>query len=285
METTPDSAPAPARRLRLRLLICNPRSYGPKNIFCKGRVGTPPRTREDPFLPQYFSYECKSQAEWLMLAEGISKQLTNQNSFFATAQIVNDAVGATPAARLPLEPGPFQAEQAATPATTAAQFTLDCLKATVAAYAGKPATPENLQECLDRMANVLRGIDVPTPPAVPESANTEVGPPEIPQTAEASQSGSGDEPLSEAEATPSETHDQESPESVLVVPPSGGSESVPPVPAPAQAGTTAPEDDDDGSANTADHPAPEAPVLPPEPAQASKAPPAKKAGRPHKKKK
>lgn len=77
---------APPRRLKLRLLICNPKSYGPKNIQVKGRTsGNIPRTREDPYLPQYYSYECKSAAEWRDIASSISKHVTNQHSFFATA--------------------------------------------------------------------------------------------------------------------------------------------------------------------------------------------------------
>ncbi len=77
---------APPRRLKLRLLICNPKSYGPKNIQVKGRTsGNIPRTREDPYLPQYYSYECKSAAEWRDIASSISKSVTNQHSFCATA--------------------------------------------------------------------------------------------------------------------------------------------------------------------------------------------------------
>lgn len=42
-------------------------------------------------------------------------------------------------------------------ATSEAQFTLDCIKATLASYAGAAITQESLQECLDRIANAVRG--------------------------------------------------------------------------------------------------------------------------------
>jgi hypothetical protein len=92
----------PAPRLKLRLLICNPKSYGSKNITCKGSIsnGTTPRTKEDPYLPQVCSYECKSEAEWQRLTTGISKQLSNQNAFHAYAMLVDTSLPPGPAARV-----------------------------------------------------------------------------------------------------------------------------------------------------------------------------------------
>jgi hypothetical protein len=92
----------PAPRLKLRLLICNPKSYGSKNITCKGSIsnGTTPRTKEDPYLPQVCSYECKSEAEWQRLTTGISKQIANQNSFHAYAILVDTSLPPGPAARV-----------------------------------------------------------------------------------------------------------------------------------------------------------------------------------------
>ena len=97
METPPSPRP-----LKLRLLICNPKSYGPKNIVCKGvpSSGNIPRTREDPYLPGVFSYECKSFTEWEKLAEGISRQISNQNAFFARAHFVDTTLPPSPAARV-----------------------------------------------------------------------------------------------------------------------------------------------------------------------------------------
>jgi hypothetical protein len=95
----------PAPRLKLRLLICNPKSYGPKNITCKGSItnGTTPRTREDPYLPGVCSYECKSEAEWQRLTTGISKQISNQHSFHAYAMLVDTSLPPGPAARVLLD--------------------------------------------------------------------------------------------------------------------------------------------------------------------------------------
>jgi hypothetical protein len=97
METPPSPRP-----LKLRLLICNPKSYGAKNIVCRGlsNSGNIPRTREDPYLPTVFSYECKSFAEWEKLAEGISRQISNQNAFFARAHLVDSTLPPSPAARV-----------------------------------------------------------------------------------------------------------------------------------------------------------------------------------------
>lgn len=267
METTPDSAPpapdlqsstsAGGRRLKLRLLICNPKSCGAKNIYCKGRVGNPARTRDDPYLPTLYSYECKSYPEWQALALGISKQVSNQNSFFAHAHFIDADRPPGPTARVELVAGGLYPEgiiPTPAPAQTAADFTLDCIKATIASYAGQPATPQNLQECLDRIANAVRGtvvkeIDLPparylelpplenygydapksqegsepseahnlseggsTPPPQPASlrealpAGATISPSEAQGAKEdqmggALQSGSGDEPLSEAEPT------------------------------------------------------------------------------------
>jgi hypothetical protein len=97
----------PAPRLKLRLLICNPKSYGSKNITCKGSIsnGTTPRTKEDPYLPQVCSYECKSEAEWQRLTTGISKQLSNQNAFYAYAHFVDPLLPPGPAGRVLCEAG------------------------------------------------------------------------------------------------------------------------------------------------------------------------------------
>jgi hypothetical protein len=93
--------------LKLRLLICNPKSYGSKNITCKGSIsnGTTPRTKEDPYLPQVCSYECKSEAEWQRLTTGISKQIANQNSFHAYAHFVDPLLPPGPAGRVLCEAG------------------------------------------------------------------------------------------------------------------------------------------------------------------------------------
>ena len=97
----------PAPRLKLRLLICNPKSYGSKNITCKGAItsGTTPRTKEDPYLPSVFSYECKSEAEWQRLTTGISKQVSNQNAFHAYAHFVDPLLRPGPAGRVLCEAG------------------------------------------------------------------------------------------------------------------------------------------------------------------------------------
>ena len=97
----------PAPRLKLRLLICNPKSYGPKNITCKGSItnGTTPRTREDPYLPGVCSYECKTEAEWQRLTTGISKQISNQHSFHAYAHFVDPLLPPGPAGRVLCEAG------------------------------------------------------------------------------------------------------------------------------------------------------------------------------------
>lgn len=97
----------PAPRLRLRLLICNPKSYGSKNITCKGAItsGTTPRTKEDPYLPSVFSYECKTEAEWQRLTTGISKQVSNQNAFHAYAHFVDPLLPPGPAGRVLCEAG------------------------------------------------------------------------------------------------------------------------------------------------------------------------------------
>lgn len=95
------------RRLKLRLLICNPKSYGPKNITVKGRTsnGGTARTREDPYLPSVFTYECKTAEEWQMLTTGISKQISNQNSFHAYAHFVDAALPPGPTGRVMCEAG------------------------------------------------------------------------------------------------------------------------------------------------------------------------------------
>lgn len=97
----------PAPRLKIRLLICNPKSYGSKNITCKGSIsnGTTPRTKEDPWLPSVYSYECKSEAEWQRLTTGISKQLSNQNAFHAYAHFVDPLLPPGPAGRVLCEAG------------------------------------------------------------------------------------------------------------------------------------------------------------------------------------
>ncbi len=115
----------PAPRLRLRLLVCNPKSYGSRNITCKGSItgGTTPRTKEDPYLPSVFSYECKTEAEWQRLTTGISKQLSNQNAFHAYAHFVDPLLQPGPAGRVLCEAGgeyapPVQVEVAATKPVT-----------------------------------------------------------------------------------------------------------------------------------------------------------------------
>lgn len=91
-------------RLKLRLLICNPKSYGPKNITVKGNTTTP-RTREDPYLPGVYSYECKSAEEWQRLTTGVSRQTSNQNAFHAFAHFVEDGFPAGPNSRVMCVPG------------------------------------------------------------------------------------------------------------------------------------------------------------------------------------
>ncbi len=102
---TPMDTPAP--RLKLRLLICNPKSYGSKNITCKGSItsGTTPRTKEDPYLPSVFSYECKSEAEWQRLTTSVSRQASNQNAFHAYAHFVDPLLPPGPAGRVLCEAG------------------------------------------------------------------------------------------------------------------------------------------------------------------------------------
>jgi hypothetical protein len=97
----------PAPRLRLRLLICSPKSYGSKNITGKGAItnGTTPRTKEDPYLPSVYSYECKTEAEWQRLTTMISKQLSNQNAFHAYAHFVDPLLPPGPAGRVLCEAG------------------------------------------------------------------------------------------------------------------------------------------------------------------------------------
>lgn len=112
METKPDSAPT-ARRLKLRLLICNPKSYGSKNIVVKGRGGDIPRTREDPYLPGLHSYECKTHTEWRDIGVAISKQVSNQNCLFAYAHFVDLDQPAGAASRVELVPGGVYAEGSA----------------------------------------------------------------------------------------------------------------------------------------------------------------------------
>lgn len=100
----PISPPAAAvsPRLQLRLLICNPRSYGSRNINVKGRNVM--RTREDPYLPAFYTYECKSHTEWLEVTQAISKMVSNQNCFFAYAHLADKDLSG-PAARVELAAG------------------------------------------------------------------------------------------------------------------------------------------------------------------------------------
>ena len=223
METTPDSAPA-ARRLRLRLLICNPKSYGAKNIVVKGRGGDIPRTREDPYLPGLYSYECKTHTEWRDIGVAISKQVSNQNCLFAHAHFVDLDQPAGPTARVELVPGGVYADGSAdTPVRS--QYTLDCIAATLKAYAGIPATAENLQECLDRITTAVRGpVVTPAPIIAKQQEGSEpsiapsleaagempapitISPSSFAKTAEentdeGSQSGSAGEALEEPEST------------------------------------------------------------------------------------
>lgn len=68
------------------------------------------------------------------------------------------------------------AESLPTPASTTseAQFTLDCIKATLQSYAGQDVTQENLQECLDRIANAVSGtIEAPATISLTEKGATD----------------------------------------------------------------------------------------------------------------
>lgn len=101
---SPISPPAAASpRLQLRLLICNPRSYSSRNINVKGRNVM--RTREDPYLPAFYTYECKSHTEWLEVTQAISKMVSNQNCFFAYAHLADKELPPSAAARVELVPG------------------------------------------------------------------------------------------------------------------------------------------------------------------------------------
>jgi len=169
METTPDSAP-PARRLKLRLLICNPKSYGSKNIVVKGRGGDIPRTREDPYLPGLHSYECKTHTEWRDIGVAISKQVSNQNCLFAYAHFVDLDQPAGAAARVELVPGGIYADGSAdTPAPIISK----------SQEGSEPSEAHNLGE----------GGSTPPPATI------------SPPMDEDSQSGSAGEALEESEST------------------------------------------------------------------------------------
>lgn len=188
--------PLSTSRLKLRLLICNPKSYGARNITCKGSIsnGTTPRTKEDPYLPAVYSYECKSGEEWQRLTTGISRQTSNQNAFHAYAILVDTSLPPSPAARVGLAAGAFYEvlrTQCSVPSVISQQQ-----------EGSEPSEAHNLSE----------GGATPSPATisspVEESPSTlaDAGAPsgvdgQPPSTGEDSQSGSAGESLAESEPT------------------------------------------------------------------------------------
>lgn len=178
---------APPRRLKLRLLICNPKSYGPKNIQVKGRTsGNIPRTREDPYLPQCYSYECKSAAEWRDIASSISKSVTNQHSFFATAHWAD----------MDMPPGPE------------GRVEMDAVVATVLADIPSVEIPQSQEGSEPSEAHNLGEAGATPAPATTFQIVTEPGGAPVPLVS--------DEPLSQVEQTeePSDSNRAEAQASV-----------------------------------------------------------------------
>jgi hypothetical protein len=165
----------PAPRLKLRLLICNPKSYGSKNITCKVSIsnGTTPRTKEDPYLPQVCSYECKSEAEWQRLTTGISKQLSNQNAFHAYAHFVDPLLPPGPTGRVLCEAG----GEYTPPATMEV------------AVAETPAEPEG--EAVEIVSTSQDGQEVKSSGSYPENTGSNPVPATIPDPVRADFIASG----------------------------------------------------------------------------------------------
>ena len=141
------------------------------------------------------SFICKTKAEWDRRAkDNVAK---DKKRFYMQVELyhpetkerrkINDDTA------LPFVPPSGGLDSAPAKAGTTqlpepAQYTLDCIKAGLAAYACLPGTAENLQECLDRIINAVRGTVVaPLLPSEPAKAGTTN---ELPQTDEGtSQSG------------------------------------------------------------------------------------------------
>jgi hypothetical protein len=184
VNTSFTSMDTPAPRLKLRLLICNPKSYGSKNITCKGAVtnGTTPRTKEDPYLPQVCSYECKSEAEWQRLTTGISKQISNQNSFHAYAHFVDPLLPPGPAGRVLCEaggeyapPATVEVAVAQTPAETGAFQIVtepegEAIEIVSTSQVGETVNASGFEPDITGSTPVPAAIQDPAPKEQPETA-------------------------------------------------------------------------------------------------------------------
>lgn len=128
----------------LRYLICYAGVAGAQ------RLDTLRRTGWDA-LHACQAYLCASKEEWDMLGKNLVSKANRR--LYMAVELFCAATGE----RRKLTGAETLLLGEADASTSDAQFTLDCIKSTLASYAGLPATIDNLQDCFDRIANAVRG--------------------------------------------------------------------------------------------------------------------------------